>query len=277
MPSVPYIRFYTDFPRHRKTTVLRRLLGAYEYIVNLWCWAAENAPDGDLSSFTVEEIEIEARWAGERGKALAAFVESGFIDRDGESLKLHNWMDRTGQGVEQLVKYREKKKIKQREKREREEQERLAGIIPGDVPESVPGNKNGNVGENPFTLTLSSSLSSNSGSEIAPFVPKKTIPNTAANLIHCMRVAINREQSDRGLWNDGGTFAAAEARGFLEGFGASPPHEEIQRRIEIFASDKTMDPWTVKKFVSEYNRIGLEKRQRKAPGTIPTDWKAGLR
>lgn len=159
MPSVPYIRFYTDFPRHKKTLALRRLLGAYEYIVNLWAWAAENAMDGDLSFFTIDEIEFEARWTGEKGKAMSAFIETGFIDKDGESLTLHNWMARTGQGVEQLVKYREKKKIKQREKREKMGQEQ-------DVPQLVPGNNAGNEPGDPITLTLSlSDLSSGSGSE----------------------------------------------------------------------------------------------------------------
>lgn len=150
MPSVPYIRFYTDFPRHRKTMALRRILGAYEYIVNLWCWAAENAPNGDISSYTVEEIEFEARWTGEKGKALAAFIDVGFIDSVDGKMKFHNWMSRTGQGVEQLVKYREKKKLKQRERRVKVEQV-------GNVPGSDAGNVPGNIGGNPITLTLSSS------------------------------------------------------------------------------------------------------------------------
>jgi len=163
MPSVPYIRFYTDFPRHRKTVALRRILGAYEYIVNLWAWAAENAMDGDLSTFTVEEIEFEARWTGEKGKAMSAFIQTGFIDKDGETLSLHNWMARTGQGVEQLVKYREKKKIKQREKREKMEKEQIApDVVPGNIAGNEPGNEPGN----PITLTLTlSDLSSESGSE----------------------------------------------------------------------------------------------------------------
>lgn len=173
MPSVPYIRFYTDFPRHRKTVALRRMLGAYEFIVNLWAWAAENAMDGDLSAFTVEEIEFEMRWTGERGKALSSCIEVGFIDKDGPSIRLHNWMARTGQGVEQLVKYREKKKIKQRARREKQEQE---GNVPSVVPVPVPGNVAGNEPGNPITLTLTLSDPS-SGSEPAKTKERKEYPD----------------------------------------------------------------------------------------------------
>jgi hypothetical protein len=34
---------------------------------------------------------------------------------------------------------------------------------------------------------------------------------------------------------------------------------DLERRIELFAKDPDMQPWTVKKFCEKYNGIGLPK------------------
>jgi len=104
MTSVPWIPLYTSWPRHRKTMALRRLLGTAEPIIGLWCWAAENAPDGDLSGLPDEDLENVSGWTGERGKAIAAMVEVGFIDNVSADVSanryvLHEWMDGAGAKV----------------------------------------------------------------------------------------------------------------------------------------------------------------------------------
>jgi hypothetical protein len=55
MPSVPWIRLYQGWQRHRKTMALPKLLGTVEPILGLWLWAAENAPDGVLSGLSDDE------------------------------------------------------------------------------------------------------------------------------------------------------------------------------------------------------------------------------
>ena len=55
-------------------------------------------------------------------------------------------------------------------------------------------------------------------------------PRTAHDLEHCLRVAIEREQPKNGPWNPGGSFAAKEAREFLEGF-KSPYRNEPARIV----------------------------------------------
>jgi hypothetical protein len=76
------------------------LLGTAEPIIALWCWAGENATDGDLSGFSVDEIEDAALWRGERGKAFKAMCDSGFIDVSADvsanKVSLHEWGDTTG-------------------------------------------------------------------------------------------------------------------------------------------------------------------------------------
>ena len=82
-------------------------------------------------------------------------------------------------------------------------------------------------------------------------------PRTPHGLIHCLRVAVERDQPRNGLWNPGGTFAHKEADGFLRGFSdLEAALAEIEERIDAFAKDPAMKPWTVAKFARTYNAIG---------------------
>ena len=122
MPSVPWIRLYTSFPRHRKTMALRRILGTSDPILGLWCWASENAPDGDLSGFTPEELETVSGWIGERGKAFKAICDVGFVDvvSDGVSANrytLHEWEEHAGAGISSYLTRRERQRDIMRDRR----------------------------------------------------------------------------------------------------------------------------------------------------------------
>jgi hypothetical protein len=122
MSSVPWIRLYTSFSRHRKTMALRRILGTAETIVGLWCWAAENAPDGDLSSFTENEIEEVTGWTGERGKAFKAMVEVGFIDNvsadvSANKYTLHQWSEHAGLGISSYMRRKTSQRVLMKQRR----------------------------------------------------------------------------------------------------------------------------------------------------------------
>jgi hypothetical protein len=56
----------------------------------------EFAPDGDLSKFDVEEIEIGAGWEGEDGTFLDAAIAAGYLDEDHGTLAVHDWSDYGG-------------------------------------------------------------------------------------------------------------------------------------------------------------------------------------
>jgi len=109
--SVPWIRLYTSWPRHRKTMALRRMLGTAEPILALWCWAAENAPDGNLGRMTPDEIEFAAEWRGERSKCFDAMLAVGYVDisANGEHV-LHEWTDGSGAGVAAYLRRTEKQR-----------------------------------------------------------------------------------------------------------------------------------------------------------------------
>ena len=87
------IRISTDFPNHRKTQKLYRKLGAEGCfsLVKLWATAANRRPDGDLSGYDSEDIEIDSGWPGNQGEFFKAILEIGFIDKTDDGYILHNW------------------------------------------------------------------------------------------------------------------------------------------------------------------------------------------
>jgi hypothetical protein len=102
MNTVPWIRLYLSFFTHKKTMGLRRALGTVEPILRLWCWAAENAPSGDLGGLLVEDLEDAIGWKGEAGKAVVAMTDLGFLDKGEHGLSLHGWAEHSGAGIDAL-------------------------------------------------------------------------------------------------------------------------------------------------------------------------------
>lgn len=66
---------------------------------------------------------------------------------------------------------------------------------------------------------------------------------------------MEQHRPELGMWS-GGKFAQKDAREFLEGFGGKLDLDEIERRIELFAKNDDMKPWTMDKFVRCYNALG---------------------
>lgn len=83
------IRVAWSFPRHPKTLALIDLVGergAFRLLA-LWCFAAENRPDGVFKSEA--EIERGAGWRGRKGEFHAALITCGWLEADG--VTLHDW------------------------------------------------------------------------------------------------------------------------------------------------------------------------------------------
>lgn len=134
---------------------LRSLLGTAEPIISLWCWAAENATNGDLSGFSIEEIEHAADWRGEQGKAFKALCDAGFIDNlsDGVSANkvlLHEWGDTAGARISSYLQRNQKQRDLMRKRRsgsgdsdprpEEVREKKVANSLAlTDVPMSQPG------------------------------------------------------------------------------------------------------------------------------------------
>lgn len=88
---------------------------------------------------------------------------------------------------------------------------------------------------------------------------EKIRPRTAHDLEHCLRVAMQTFRPEACPWLPG-RFAAKDADECIRKLGdieAALP--VIERKIELFAKDPDMQPWTVTKFVDKFNAIGLPK------------------
>ena len=98
---------YSDHP---KTLHLVNLLGSQAdcFPIRMWCWATKYAKKGRIT-VSVAAFEAGLKWKGKRGRLHRALVRTGFIEKDGKTIR--NWMHRTGRAIEIY----EAKKRKQRE------------------------------------------------------------------------------------------------------------------------------------------------------------------
>lgn len=90
---------------HPKTKKLCRLLRiskreAVGTLHILWWWALDYAEDGDLTKYELMDIAIGADWDGAEGEFVDALVTAGFLDRDENGLRIHDWHDYAGKLIE---------------------------------------------------------------------------------------------------------------------------------------------------------------------------------
>lgn len=86
-----YVRVSCGYWTHRKTLRLTALLGpSWAYIpIRIWCYAAENQPDGDFEKYLPEELALLVGYSGDAQAMLQALQQAGFMD----GLKIHDWND----------------------------------------------------------------------------------------------------------------------------------------------------------------------------------------
>jgi hypothetical protein len=63
------------------------------HLSSLWTWTLRMAPDGNLSSFSEEDIEIGAEWEGPPGKLIDVLVKRGWIDQIDGGFEVHDWRE----------------------------------------------------------------------------------------------------------------------------------------------------------------------------------------
>ena len=90
------IRLSIGFLDHPKTVKLQRQLGEAGVLslLRLWLWAAQNRPSGILIGMDEDDIEIAARWEGEKGAFNAVATRLRFLDTLEGTYRIHNWTER---------------------------------------------------------------------------------------------------------------------------------------------------------------------------------------
>jgi hypothetical protein len=107
-----WIESHTSLARHPKLFRLCRVLeisvpAAIGHLHLLWHWAIEYAESGDLSVLSEEEIAAICLWDGSPRQLVESLVTVGFLDRDGEVIRIHNWDKYAGR----LLADRERKRL----------------------------------------------------------------------------------------------------------------------------------------------------------------------
>lgn len=86
------IRVAASWPHHPKRKKLLGMVGPEGVValIDLWCFAGENRPEGVMKS--PEEVELVTSWSVRRKGALhRALVECGWLEADG--VTLHDWKE----------------------------------------------------------------------------------------------------------------------------------------------------------------------------------------
>lgn len=119
-----WIELHQTLPQNKKIMRLKRLLKiktpqAIGHICMLWLWALDNAPGGDLSEFTAEDIAEVCEFSKDPEIFLKSLVECGFIDETKNSKTIHEWESYTGRLMEKREVQKEQAKMRQKRYRDR--------------------------------------------------------------------------------------------------------------------------------------------------------------
>ena len=127
-----WIEVHQGLREHRKTYACAEKLKISRVVmvgtlVSLWLWALDNAQDGYMTGISNRTIARICDWPEKKADALiSALVECEWLDKDGDTLRIHDWTDYAGR----LMDRREKDKV--RKKKTREKQQMSAGC-PQDI------------------------------------------------------------------------------------------------------------------------------------------------
>jgi len=125
-----WIELHQTLPDNKKILRLKSALSlktpaALGHMCLLWLWAIDNARDGDLSAFSPKELAEVCQFNLRRAdEFLNALVHAGFLDREGESLRIHDWEEYTGKLNDLRESRRRADRERQRRRREKLRDER---------------------------------------------------------------------------------------------------------------------------------------------------------
>lgn len=126
---MPWMQLHSSFRNHRKLNALaRRLridaLQARGLVINLWLEVLNQDPDGDLRSWSEDDVfdmsGAEVAGAQSPEALVEALVEAGWLDRGPEGLRVHGWSEYTTSYRKAQTRARQREEQAAREATERE-------------------------------------------------------------------------------------------------------------------------------------------------------------
>jgi hypothetical protein len=120
-----WIEVHQSLRGNKKLSKLCELLSirseahAIGYLVCLWMWALDNAPDGNLEGISDKIIINASAYKGTKKIYFVdALIESGFINRE---RALHNWLEYAGRLLERRKANADRMRVARRKAREESE------------------------------------------------------------------------------------------------------------------------------------------------------------
>lgn len=104
-----------NLPHHRKVLRLAKALrvgqpAALGYLVNLWCAAMRSSEGGVLVGWLPDEIRQAAGWGSDPDRFLTAMEAAGFLEKDGDTYTIHEWIEHQGDIIATRAADRERKR-----------------------------------------------------------------------------------------------------------------------------------------------------------------------
>lgn len=107
-----WLRLESDIVDHPKTGRLEALLGeplAGWYVIRALSWMSRFCPAGHVRDSDGTSLESSAKWRGDSGKLLEAFVSCGWLDVVPGGWEWHDWAEHQGKVAHKAAKERERK------------------------------------------------------------------------------------------------------------------------------------------------------------------------
>lgn len=111
-----WIEVHQGLREHRKTYACAEMLNISRVtmvgtLVCLWLWALDNTPDGCLDGISNRTIARVCDWPEKKAdKLMDALLKCGWLETDGDVLRIHDWTEYAGKLMERRAKDKERKK-----------------------------------------------------------------------------------------------------------------------------------------------------------------------
>jgi hypothetical protein len=96
MELMDWFKTYAGLQHHPKRYAFEGIAETkygLQYIVGLFCFTCNYAPDGDLTKFTAIQIARACEWEGDAELFMQALCKAGFLDKDDETCIVHDWSE----------------------------------------------------------------------------------------------------------------------------------------------------------------------------------------
>ena len=96
---MPNLNLDLDFFEHPKVRRLVGLLGRGAEVlpIRLWCYCGKyHVESGELTGYSIKEIESIVGWWGKDGEMMKAMITTGFIEGEAGAFRIHDWVETNG-------------------------------------------------------------------------------------------------------------------------------------------------------------------------------------